>query len=114
MTAAFRQLEVNRQGPVLIGRVVPEQCKGLRVTAGLYHDLGVLAAESLVITRILAVVSRQQVRQVGVVNVAPVEFFRTAGKEASVAQAILQWGGNQQYAWLANFVSVAILPFLSM
>ena len=46
-------------------------------------------------------------------GVAPVEFFRTTGKEASVAEAILQWGGNQQYAWLANFVSVAILAGFS-
>jgi APA family basic amino acid/polyamine antiporter len=46
-------------------------------------------------------------------GVAPVEFFRTAGKEASVAEAIMQWGGNQQYAWLANFVSVAILAGFS-
>jgi APA family basic amino acid/polyamine antiporter len=46
-------------------------------------------------------------------GVAPVEFFRTAGQEASVAEAILQWGGHQQYAWLANFVSVAILAGFS-
>jgi APA family basic amino acid/polyamine antiporter len=46
-------------------------------------------------------------------GVAPVDFFRTAGKEASVAEAILQWGGRQQYAWLANFVSVAILAGFS-
>ncbi|MGC4084219.1 MAG: amino acid permease [Vicinamibacterales bacterium] len=46
-------------------------------------------------------------------GVAPVEFFRTAGKEASVAEAILQWGDHQQYAWLSNFVSVAILAGFS-
>jgi APA family basic amino acid/polyamine antiporter len=46
-------------------------------------------------------------------GVAPVEFFRTSGQEASVAQAILQWGGHQEYAWLANFVSVAILAGFS-
>lgn len=40
-------------------------------------------------------------------GLAPVEFFRTAGKEASVSQAIHDFMPG--YAWLAQFVTVAIL-----
>ena len=40
-------------------------------------------------------------------GVAPVEFFRTAGKEASVSQAIADFMPG--YGWLSNFVTVAIL-----
>ena len=44
-------------------------------------------------------------------GVAPVEFFRHEGKEASVTQAILQFMPG--YAWLAKFVTVAILAGFS-
>lgn len=40
-------------------------------------------------------------------GLAPVEFFRTAGKEASVSQAIHDFMPG--YQWLAKFVTVAIL-----
>ncbi len=40
-------------------------------------------------------------------GLAPVEFFRTTGSEASVAQAIQR--AMPGYGWLANFVTVAIL-----
>ena len=40
-------------------------------------------------------------------GLAPVEFFRTEGAEASVAQAITKYMIG--YAWLAKFVTVAIL-----
>ena len=40
-------------------------------------------------------------------GLAPVEFFRTAGKEASVSQAIHDFMPG--YQWLAQFVTVAIL-----
>ncbi len=41
-------------------------------------------------------------------GLAPVEFFRTTGKEASVANAISAFMGSG-YNWLAQFVTVAIL-----
>lgn len=44
-------------------------------------------------------------------GVAPVEFFRTAGKEASVSQAIADFMPG--YGWLSNFVTVAILAGFS-
>ena len=44
-------------------------------------------------------------------GLAPVEFFRTQGKEASVTAAIHQFMPG--YAWLANFVTVAILAGFS-
>ena len=44
-------------------------------------------------------------------GVATVEDFRTAGKEASVAFAITKYMTG--YAWLANFVTVAILAGFS-
>ena len=40
-------------------------------------------------------------------GVAPVQFFRTTGKEASVAQAIITYMPG--YGWLAKLVTVAIL-----
>ena len=40
-------------------------------------------------------------------GLAPVEFFRTTGKEASVAQAIIKYMPG--YGWLAKLVTVAIL-----
>ncbi|GAC1587180.1 MAG: amino acid permease [Ginsengibacter sp.] len=40
-------------------------------------------------------------------GLAPVEFFRTTGKEASVSQAILKFMPG--YGWLAKLVTVAIL-----
>ncbi|MEQ1727201.1 MAG: amino acid permease [Vicinamibacterales bacterium] len=40
-------------------------------------------------------------------GLAPVEFFRTAGKEASVSQAIYEFMPG--YQWMAKFVTVAIL-----
>ncbi|QKJ62786.1 amino acid permease [Flavobacterium sp. M31R6] len=42
----------------------------------------------------------------------PVEFFRTSGKEASVANAIIHAMG-ESYNWLAQFVTVAILAGFS-
>ena len=44
-------------------------------------------------------------------GVAPVEFFRAEGKEASVSQAILHFMPG--YAWLSKFVNVAILAGFS-
>lgn len=44
-------------------------------------------------------------------GVAPVEFFRTDGREASVAMAIHKFMPG--YGWLANFVTVAILAGFS-
>ena len=44
-------------------------------------------------------------------GVAPVEFFRTTGKEASVAQAITTFMPG--YGWLAQLVTVAILAGFS-
>ncbi len=44
-------------------------------------------------------------------GMAPVEFFRTEGKEASVSQAILHFMPG--YAWLSQFVTVAILAGFS-
>ena len=44
-------------------------------------------------------------------GIAPVEFFRTTGKEASVAQAINTFMPG--YAWLAQLVTVAILAGFS-
>ncbi|HEY4303307.1 MAG TPA: amino acid permease [Gemmatimonadaceae bacterium] len=44
-------------------------------------------------------------------GLAPVEFFRTQGKEASVTAAIQQFMPG--YGWLANFVTVAILAGFS-
>jgi APA family basic amino acid/polyamine antiporter len=44
-------------------------------------------------------------------GLAPVEFFRTQGKEASVTAAIAQFMPG--YQWLANFVTVAILAGFS-
>jgi APA family basic amino acid/polyamine antiporter len=44
-------------------------------------------------------------------GVAPVEFFRTKGKEASVTEAIRTFMPG--YTWLANFVNVAILAGFS-
>jgi len=44
-------------------------------------------------------------------GVAPVEFFRTTGKEASVAQAITTYMPG--YEWLAKLVTVAILAGFS-
>jgi len=44
-------------------------------------------------------------------GVAPVEFFRTAGKEASVTQAITKYMTG--YEWLAKSVTVAILAGFS-
>jgi anti-anti-sigma factor len=40
----FRQVEVKQRGSVQVARIVPEQCKGPRVTADLYHDFGMLAS----------------------------------------------------------------------
>jgi APA family basic amino acid/polyamine antiporter len=42
----------------------------------------------------------------------PVEFFRTSGKEASVANAIIHAMG-ESYNWLAQFVTIAILAGFS-
>ena len=44
-------------------------------------------------------------------GLAPIEFFRTAGKEASVTEAITQFMTG--YGWLAKFVTVAILAGFS-
>jgi APA family basic amino acid/polyamine antiporter len=44
-------------------------------------------------------------------GLAPVEFFRTAGKEASVTEAITTFMTG--YGWLAKFVTVAILAGFS-
>jgi APA family basic amino acid/polyamine antiporter len=44
-------------------------------------------------------------------GLAPVEFFRTQGKEASVTAAIAEFMPG--YQWLANFVTVAILAGFS-
>jgi basic amino acid/polyamine antiporter, APA family len=44
-------------------------------------------------------------------GLAPIEFFRTAGKEASVTEAITQYMTG--YGWLAKFVTVAILAGFS-
>ena len=44
-------------------------------------------------------------------GVAPVEFFRTAGKEASVTMAIAQFMPG--FAWLGKFVTIAILAGFS-
>jgi len=45
-------------------------------------------------------------------GLAPVEFFRTDGKEASVANAIINAMGAS-YNWLAQFVTIAILAGFS-
>ncbi|SHG27737.1 amino acid/polyamine/organocation transporter, APC superfamily [Flavobacterium fluvii] len=42
----------------------------------------------------------------------PVEFFRTSGKEASVANAIIHAMG-ESYNWLAQFITIAILAGFS-
>lgn len=44
-------------------------------------------------------------------GIAPVEFFRTKGGEASVVAAINEY--MPQYKWLANFITVAILAGFS-
>jgi APA family basic amino acid/polyamine antiporter len=44
-------------------------------------------------------------------GLAPIEFFRTAGKEASVTEAITRFMTG--YGWLAKFVTVAILAGFS-
>jgi APA family basic amino acid/polyamine antiporter len=44
-------------------------------------------------------------------GVAPVEFFRTAGKEASVTEAIKTYMTG--YGWMAKFVTIAILAGFS-
>ncbi len=44
-------------------------------------------------------------------GVAPVEFFRTTGKEASVAEAISHYMAG--YEWLSKFVTIAILAGFS-
>ena len=44
-------------------------------------------------------------------GLAPIEFFRTTGKEASVTEAITQFMTG--YGWLAKFVTVAILAGFS-
>ena len=44
-------------------------------------------------------------------GLAPIEFFRTEGKEASVTEAITQFMTG--YGWLAKFVTVAILAGFS-
>ncbi|MBU3676009.1 MAG: amino acid permease, partial [Chitinophagaceae bacterium] len=44
-------------------------------------------------------------------GIAPVEFFRTSGKEASVANAINTYMTG--YGWLAQFITVAILAGFS-
>jgi APA family basic amino acid/polyamine antiporter len=70
------------------------------------RDMPIGILGSLVICKILYVLFAKVLR-----GVATVEDFRTAGKEASVAFAIEKYMTG--YAWLAKFVTVAILAGFS-